>query len=101
MLLPLALTVCMCFSWRNTLEALLCGVHAYTRNEKRSRSDVHFIDWFHSSQFPVFVAPGERKGRCKLERRQPDQESRRLLSKWASAAAAWQADHSQERGHGQ
>lgn len=30
----------------------------------------------------MFVSPSERERRCELERRQPDQESRRLLSKW-------------------
>lgn len=55
--LPLALTVCMCFSWRNILEALLCGVHTHTRNEKCSRSSTHFIEWFHSSKLPMCLFP--------------------------------------------
>lgn len=81
--LPLALTVCMCFSWRNTLEALLCGVHTHPRNEKCSRSGTHFIEWFHSFKLPkCLFPPSERERRWELERRQPDQESRRLRSKW-------------------
>lgn len=51
------LTVCMCFSWRNTLEALLRGVHAHPRNEKRFHSDARFIEWLHSSKLPVCLFP--------------------------------------------
>lgn len=53
MRLPLALTVCTCFSWRNTLEALLCGGQAYTRDKKHSRSDTRFTECFHSSEVPT------------------------------------------------
>lgn len=62
MRLPLALTACTCFSWRNTLEALLRGGHAYTRNEKRSHSDTRFMECFHSSEVPCLFPSVKGKG---------------------------------------
>lgn len=51
----------------------------------------------YSFNLNVFVPPVKGKGGAKLERRRPDQESRRRLSKQALAGAAWRAAHSKQR----